>query len=211
LTSFTRRAAIGHAALFAAAMLVAPAAAGAEVLDAALVKSLRQGGYVLVMRHASSPAAPPARADADPRNVGLERELDASGRAGAAAVGDALRKLGVAVGTVWCSPTFRARQTASLAGWASPAIADELGDRGVSMQAASGDQASWLRARAAEIPARGTVTVIVTHYPNLSAAFGEAAAGMADGEMLVFRPEGGAPAPVGRIKPDEWIAMANRP
>ena len=52
-----------------------------------LVKSLRQGGYVLVMRHASSPATPPAKMDADPENTGLERQLDEKGRKSAKAMG----------------------------------------------------------------------------------------------------------------------------
>ena len=35
---------------------------------AALANALKQGGFVLVMRHANSPAQPPAKADADPKS-----------------------------------------------------------------------------------------------------------------------------------------------
>jgi hypothetical protein len=51
----------------------------------ALVKALRQGGYVLVMRHASSPRDAPAKDVANPANVKMERQLDDTGRVTATA------------------------------------------------------------------------------------------------------------------------------
>jgi hypothetical protein len=63
-----------------AAILAGLASAGmarAEPLSgAALVEALRQGGYVLLMRHASSPLAPPVASTAEPDNTRLERQLD---------------------------------------------------------------------------------------------------------------------------------------
>jgi hypothetical protein len=56
----------------------------------ALVTALQRGGYVLVMRHASSPSAPPDEKTANADNVGRERQLDANGRATATAMGQAL-------------------------------------------------------------------------------------------------------------------------
>ena len=58
---------------------------------AALLAPLRQGGLVLVMRHASSPRDVPTRQTADPANTTLERELDATGRTTATAMGTAIR------------------------------------------------------------------------------------------------------------------------
>ena len=59
----------------------------------ALIKSLRQGGYVIVMRHASSPREAPGKKAANVDNVNLERQLDEAGRASATAMGKALRAL----------------------------------------------------------------------------------------------------------------------
>jgi hypothetical protein len=56
-----------------------------------LVTELQSGGYVLVMRHASSPRQAPTSATANPDNSKLERQLDHAGREGATAMGDALR------------------------------------------------------------------------------------------------------------------------
>src|SRR5690606_6233966 len=57
---------------------------GAEVIE-----PLRDGGYVIAMRHASSPRTPPDAASASPENTKGERELDANGKATARAMGDA--------------------------------------------------------------------------------------------------------------------------
>jgi hypothetical protein len=69
------------------------------------VAALRPGGCVLVMRHASSPRTAPTRELANPDDTSLERQLDATGRDGATAMGQALRALKVPIGDVLTSPT----------------------------------------------------------------------------------------------------------
>ena len=64
------------------------------------------------------------------------------------------------------------------------------------------------RARArirGEIPVpSGTNTVLVTHSPNTTAAFPDVPT-LAQGEVLVLRPDGkGGAQVVGRIKIEEW-------
>ena len=50
-----------------------------------LVKATQSGGYVLVMRHASSPREAPTKEVANTDNTKLERQLDEAGRRGATA------------------------------------------------------------------------------------------------------------------------------
>jgi hypothetical protein len=203
-----RRDVVAGAAILAAFPVLAEAQARGFP-EAELVRALRRGGYVVVMRHASSPANPPAPADAEPDNSGHERQLDASGRAAAMAMGEALKTLQVPVGAVLSSPTYRALETARLAGFGSPTTYPELGDAGKSMQALPASQASWLRAKAAERPRAGTDTFIVTQYPNIQGAFGQAAANLADGEALVFFPESqSASKLLGRIPIEDWPRLA---
>jgi phosphohistidine phosphatase SixA len=172
-----------------------------------LVEGLRYGGYVLLMRHARSPLTPPDAAHADAGNPGLERQLDGTGRATARAMGQAIRSLRIPVGEVWSSPTYRALETVRLAGL--PAAKSV--DRGLSMQAAAGRQAAWLRSKVSERPRAGTDVIIVTHSPNITAAFGRQAAGLSDGEALVFRPAAaGAATLVGRIRIEAWPSLAAR-
>lgn len=181
-------------------------AAQAETLSGpALVQSLRQGGYVLLMRHASSPHDVPDKATANPDNVKPERQLDQTGRDTAMAMGDAMKKLGVPVGDVLSSPTYRALETVKLAGFGTAKTFEELGDGGTSMSAqAVADWASWLKMRVSNKPRVGTNSIIVTHSPNIAAAFPAEAKGLSDGETLVFLPGDAAPILVARVKIEEW-------
>jgi phosphohistidine phosphatase SixA len=175
-----------------------------------LVAALRAGGFVILMRHASSPRTPPDSAQSDAANVQHERQLDELGRSTARVMGDALRKLRIPVGQVLSSPTYRALETIRLARLGQPQTYAQLGDGGQSMQAdATGTRAAWLRAKVAESPAPGTNTIIVTHFPNVNEAFAKDAAGLADGEALIFRPDGhGAATVIVRIKIEEWPRLA---
>ena len=190
--------------LMAAALAIA--ADGANWLGGSeLLRALRQGGYIVVMRHASSPRATPAKETADAENTKLERQLDDTGRTTARAMGEAIRKLKVPVGKVLVSPTYRARLTANLAGFRTAQPVAELGDNGQSMQGADPSQANWLRAQIIQPPAKNTNTIIITHLPNVVAAFGKEWADLADGEALVFHPDGkGSVIAVARIKIEDW-------
>jgi phosphohistidine phosphatase SixA len=172
-----------------------------------LVRQLGGGGYVLVMRHASSPREPPSAALANPDNRALERQLDEAGQRGAAAMGMAIRALKIPVGEVLTSPTYRAVETLSHAGFTSPTVVTELGDRGRSMQGIDEAQAAWLRKKVNDTPRSGNM-LIVTHQPNLSRAFPEWGATVADGEVVVLRPNGqGDSAIVGRIPIGAWSSL----
>jgi phosphohistidine phosphatase SixA len=173
-----------------------------------LVRALQRGGYVIVMRHASAPLAPPSAAEADAGNPGRERQLDAAGRQSAQAMGAAIRRLRIPIDDVWSSPTYRARETVRLAGLPAPKTASELGDNGASMQALAQDQPAWLRAKASQPPRRGTDSLIVTHAPNISAAFGREGANLSDGEALVFRPVGHGQAElIAHVKIEAWPTL----
>lgn len=176
-----------------------------------LVQHLRQGGYVLLMRHARSPAAPPDKGMAAPDNLKLERQLDETGRSTARAMGAAIRALHIPIGAVLSSPAYRALETIRYAALGSVKTHAELGDGGQSMRASAvSGQADWLRKRVAEPPKPGTNTVIVTHMPNIQAAFAQDAANLADGEALVFQPDGhGGAALVAKLKIEDWPGLAS--
>jgi phosphohistidine phosphatase SixA len=168
----------------------------------ALIKSLQTGGHVIVMRHASSPReVPPV---ANPDNVPPERQLDEKGRTTTTAMGDAVRRLKIPIGEVLTGPAYRTRETARLARLPNPRPVTELGEGSGSMQAVERAQTEWLQKRVRELP-RGTNTVLVTHVPNVSAAFPDVLPAVVEGEALVFGPDGkGGARVVGRIKIEEW-------
>jgi phosphohistidine phosphatase SixA len=184
---------------------------GQQLNGNSLVAALRQGGYVLLMRHTHSPEERPDKAAADPENTNLERQLDQVGRDTAHAMGDAIKKLGIPVGDVLASPTYRARETVRQASFGRAQTFAELGDGGQSMQRITEAPAEWLRKRVGEPPRGGTDTVMVTHMPNIVAAFGQAASGAADGETFVFHPDGkGGAELVARVKVEQWPPLVSQ-
>jgi phosphohistidine phosphatase SixA len=173
----------------------------------ALVLALEHGGYVLVMRHASSPSVPPAKESADAENTRNERQLDENGRTTATAMGKALHDLKIPVGAVLSSPTYRALETVKYAKLGTARTYAELGDNGKSMQGGTEAQAYWLQNKVKQFPS-GTNTFIVTHNPNITAAFPQIGSPVADGEVLVFGPDGkGGATIVARIKIEEWPSL----
>jgi phosphohistidine phosphatase SixA len=188
-------------------MLGAAAMARQTSHEDELMSRLRHGGYVLVMRHASSPREAPSKDVANSDNAKLERQLDEAGRRGAAAMGEAIRAHRIPIGTVLTSPTYRALETVRLARLGSATMVNELGDGGHSMQGITEEQASWLRRKVTEVPPLGN-TILVTHQPNLSRAFPDWGSTVADGETVVIRPDGrGGFSVVGRIKMGDWSQM----
>jgi len=193
---------------FAAAMMwFAGTALAQDLHGEALVKALQKGGYVLVMRHASSPREVPDKQAANPDNSKPERQLDEVGRGTAIAMGKALRDLRIPIGNVLSSPTYRALETVRLAQFGAPQTFVELGDNGQSMQGGTASQAEWLQKQVAHFPT-GTNTIVVTHLPNITGAFPQLASGLADGEALIFGPDAkGKTILVTRIKIEEWPAL----
>ncbi len=195
-----------------AALIGLPGIAAADQLSGgALVAALRHGGYVLLMRHTSSPNNRPDKSAADPENVNGERQLDQVGRDTARAMGEAIKTLGIPIGDVLSSPTYRALQVVRLESLGKAQTFAELGEDGGNMGPVGTAAASWLRKKVSEQPRSGTNTLIVTHLPNIRAAFGSAASMVADGETLVYQPdEKGFVELVAHIKIEDWPGLAAR-
>ena len=174
----------------------------------ALVKALQKGGYVLVMRHGSSPREVPDKQAANSDNSKPERQLDEVGRNTAIAMSKALRDLRIPIGNVLSSPTYRgALETVHLAQFGAPQTFVELGDNGQSMQGETAARSDWLQKQVAHFPT-GTNTLVVTHLPNITGAFPHLASGLGDGEALIFGPDAKDKGVlVTRVKIDEWPAM----
>ena len=194
-------------------LLVAPSAFGESLSGHDLLAALRTGGYVILMRHASSPRTPPEPARANADNLQHERQLDEAGRSSAHAMGEALRRLQIPIGLVLSSPAYRALETVRLAQLGPVRTFVQLGDAGQSMQAdTSGARAVWLKAQVGQAPVSGRNTIIVTHLPNIMEAYPQGTAELADGEALILHPDGrGGASIVARVKIDEWAHLQVMP
>src|SRR5262245_28859297 len=124
-------------------------------------------------------------------NTQLERQLNENGNKTAHAMGEALKPLRIPTGAVLASPTFRTRETVRELNVGMPDTFNLLGDGSQGYEFSSFEDAGgFMRNRAAEMPAAGKNTLIVTHLPNFQAAFGNSTADIAEGEASVFPPDG---------------------
>ncbi|HEU0304058.1 MAG TPA: histidine phosphatase family protein [Gaiellaceae bacterium] len=182
-----------------------PVGAGSRAVDPGLGSAVANGGVVLVMRHAATNWA---KADQDPVDLAdcrTQRNLSAQGRAQSRAIGAGVRRLNARVGTVLASPFCRTKETARLA------FGRYVVSRALLNTVSSEHDAAWRRqikaARAllGRVPARGTVTALVTHGSVITDATGEV---VEEGETLVVRPRGRSRfSVVGRVLASEWRAL----
>jgi phosphohistidine phosphatase SixA len=177
--------------------------------DADLIKGLRAGGHVVVMRHSM---ADPDKADTDPlnfRNVKAQQPLTETGRLTAKALGDTWRRLGVSFGDVLTSRFNRAYQTALMAGFKGAKAVTELTEG--SLVVSPNEQRRWaafLRELTVANTAPGQNRLIVTHRVNIAQAYGKEWYDVKEGEASIFRIEKGAYSLIARLQMDEWSRLA---
>jgi len=164
--------------------------------DAALAKALKQGGVVLVMRHAKT-----ENTTDRVETIGdctTQRNLSEEGREQARQIGRDITALGVPVDKVLASPLCRAKDTADLAfGHSTPLMA--LLSAGE--EATPADERRIRKLRAMTSAPAGSATVLVTHTGNIGGAFDLS---VEEGEIVVVR-DGKV---LGTVKPDDWKRLA---
>lgn len=158
-----------------------------------LVEALRDGGFVLYLRHAATEQGAPDGTLADPCSA--QRGLTEAGRRDAREIGQALDRLRIPIGRVLTSPFCRTADTAELA----------FGE-------VERDDALLPEADARELvatePDDETNTVLVGHISNIRTSTG---AEPEEGGTVVFRPDGaGGFRVVAEVPPQGWQRLASR-
>ena len=185
--------------------------AHAQTVDMkALVAQMKQGGYVIVFRHGATQRD---QADSDPLNhdnIAKQRLLSESGREVAKQVGDAFGKLGVPIGKVYTSRFNRAVETGMLVGGRDVTTTIDITEGGLVVSPMENDRrAAAFRKLAGTMPEPGKNTLIVTHKPNITDAFGKDWFDVREGEASVFRPDSSGKAVlVARVQAIDWIKAA---
>ena len=182
---------------------------GTVDLDA-LVADLKQGGYVIVFRHAPTNRD---QADTDPLNYAdttHQRLLSDKGRELAEQVGKSFVALKIPVARIYTSKYSRAIETGKLIGGAEVTPTVDVTEGGLVATPIENDRrAAALKQMVATPPAAGTNTIIVTHKPNLVDAFGADWVASKEGEAGVFKPgEYGSAALIARVQASDWIMFA---
>jgi phosphohistidine phosphatase SixA len=174
--------------------------------DKELVRSLRAGGLVIVVRHGATFAD---QADTDPLNfdnTAAQRNLNDKGKALATTFGGAFRQIGIPIGKVYTSRFNRAYETAVLAGFEKTA---DLTEGGLVVSPNENNRrAEAFRKMLSVAPQAGTNTILITHKPNIVDALGKDWFDVKEGEASIFHPENGSYKLVARVQMDEWSRIA---
>lgn len=176
---------------------------GEELADA-----LRDGGYVVYLRHTATTA--PGVDDYETiGDCDAQRDLSDEGRDDAVEIGEAFDALQVPVGEVFATPFCRCTETAELAfGRFEPTEALLSLS---TMERVSDEERDRVAAEGAELigtaPDPGTNTVLVGQLSNVSPITGT---GMDEGGTAIFRPDGdGGFDLVAELPPQGWQALAD--
>lgn len=170
----------------------------------ALIRALQRGGCIIVFRHAITDQS---QSDTVPQvleDCAKQRNLSEQGRTQAREIGSAIAKLKIPIGVVLSSPYCRTRETAMLA-FGRAQVTPKLDNAFINTDRRPELQAA-LKQLAAEPPAAGTNTVLVTHGDNMTRALGVS---VAEGEAAIVMPDGaGGFAVIGRVSSSQWGEFA---
>ena len=177
--------------------------------DTNIVKALRAGGFVIVVRHG---ATFPDQADTDPfnfDNIAAQRNLDDKGKALAKGFGDAIRQAGVSVGKVYTSRYNRAYETAVIAGFKDIEKIADITEGGLVVSPNENNRrVDAFHKLLGTAPTPGTNTILITHKPNIVDALGKDWFDAREGEASLFRPENGSYKLIARVQMEDWPHMA---
>ncbi len=199
-----------HLAL--AASLIMPIVTPAQA-DEALWAALKQGGKVVLMRHATVDNTKGNGIRHTPGDCSQEFNLSPAGRAQAKRIGEMFRARGIFTGEVLASPYCRTMDTARLAfGSVKPSEAMRL------IEGIGAQEVERINAQAMKLIGgyKGKANLIlVTHQPNVEAIALES---LENAGMLVLVPKGGEefdvlgrlPAPPLRARESEARARSPR-
>lgn len=160
----------------------------------ALLDALRNGGYVLYMRHTETGTVTP---ECNASNLTPRGERDS------ARVGAALKSLAIPLNRIASSPVCRVQDTARTLGLGGFDLAEDLANvpprPGYDFHAARGKLI-------ATVPAKGKNTLLVSHMQSGNDI--SQAIYLDFGEIVIFRPDAaGASAAVGRVRVDDWATL----
>jgi phosphohistidine phosphatase SixA len=184
--------------------------AAAQQSARAAFEDLKQGGYVVVIRHGrtnESPAVPKDETPLDLATCTGQLMLNDVGKEQAHAIGEAFKKAGIPVGKVLASGYCRAVEMARLA-FGRAETSDALLLEAFVPVTGAPVPPPWLqrvemmKQMIATVPEAGTNTILVTHFPNVKAALGVQ---INFGDAAIVKPDGhGGAAVVARIPSKEW-------
>ena len=177
-----------------------------ELKGAALLKALRNGGYNLYMRHATSTIGTDQALLKTPmwwENCAIQRNISEQGREQARTVGNAIVALKIPIGEIKTSQFCRVRDTAHLMNLGAIEITEALNH---SLGQRVGTDVNAMRyALLTASPPKGTNTLLISHTHSATRTEEMVMAQLSEAEIVVYQPDGqGSTVPIARIPTTEW-------
>ena len=154
----------------------------------ALLAQLREGGFVIYMRHGTTDPGRPDQVPLNLNDCATQRPLTAEGRELAATVGRAIRKAGIRIESVVSSPLCRAKESAQAAFGAGYTVNAQLMYTSNLTSAEKKPIVDTTRQLLSLPVAAGGNRVIVAHAPNLADLMGYFP--RQEATVVVFSPQG---------------------
>ena len=195
------------AAVTAHGPLSGQAAADGPAAAAHVIRSVREGGVIVVCRHAITGSFR-EREPVDYDDPTTQRRLSTEGERQAEAMGEALRALDVDLAEVRASPMARARRTAELMVGPGVAVAVDSAWH-TNGGAYDGPARERRRALLATPVARG-VRLVVSHIGTMRSVLG-AADRVEEGDCVVVRPGDGDFEELGVVRWSAWLEATGPP
>lgn len=161
-----------------------------------LLSRLREGGYVLYLRHTSTDFSQNDSRMTSFEDCASQRNLTDRGRDEARALGEHVKRLKIPIGEVLASPFCRTMETARLAFGKARSTGDV---RGGPVEA--GRYEALRKLLSSPVP-KGANRVISSHGNPFYALAGPPY--LAEGEMAVVKPEGERFSVIARIRLADW-------
>lgn len=178
----------------------------AEIDDLSLVEKLRQGGYVVLVRHALTDFS---QSDTDPNNLencATQRNLNQAGRDQSTAIGRAIKSLEIPVGKVYSSLYCRCIDTAELA-FGKPETKPGLSSFLFETPEEKKRRVNVIKELLGTSPESKTNTFLVTHRIMLRQASGIE---LAEGGAAVFKPGGNSQFQfIAKVPSSRWQTMVD--
>lgn len=200
-------------AIFVVALLLAlgmVAQCPGQAADKDLVSDLRDGGYIIFIRHPKTNADQADTDPLNPDNIKAQRQLTDEGRKQAKALGKAFRALKVPVDKVISSQFHRAAEASKLLDVGEVTTTADVSEGGLVVSPNENNRRTKaLRTLLGTPPPAGKNLVIMSHKPNLVDAAGRDFVDLAEGETAIFIPLGdGNFKFVARVTGEKWTELA---
>ena len=167
-----------------------------------LVRKLREGGYILYLRHAATDFSQNDRAMTSYEDCATQRNLTDRGREEARRIGEHVKRLAIPIGKVLASPFCRTVETARIAFGRAEKMQQV---RGGPAAPAGSDRYAPLRKIMITPVEKGANLAVVSHGNPFHSVAGPPY--LAEGEAAVIRPLGSGFEVFARIRVEEWESL----